>query len=285
MKHIGYVLPLLLLLTGCSDKPATATNDTLYVSILPLRELVTAITGNDFPVEVLVPAGASPETFEPTIRQIAALDGSKLIFNIGLIDFERNLLARIAAPERIVDLSAGIDPIAGDCAHTGAGAAHAHGIDPHIWTSPRELRIMARNAYRAIERQWPDSSKYRDNYLALDRRLEELDSLTAAKLASSGCSYFLIYHPALTYYARAYGIRQVAIEEQGKEPSPKRLSRLIGQARRDGIRSVFYQSQFPASSVEIIASDIGAKPVAIDPLAENLTDNIRRITELIVSGQ
>lgn len=285
MKYIRYFLPLLLLLTGCSDKPATATNDTLYVSILPLRELVTAITGDDFPVEVLVPAGASPETFEPTIRQIAALDRSKLIFNIGLIDFERNLLARIAAPERIVDLSAGIDPIAGDCAHAGTGTAHAHGIDPHIWTSPRELRIMAHNAYQAIERQWPDSSKYRDNYLALNRRLEELDSLTAAKLARSGCSYFLIYHPALTYYARAYGIRQVAIEEQGKEPSPKRLSRLIGQARRDGIRNVFYQSQFPASSVEIIASDIGAKPVAIDPLAENLTDNIDRITELIVSGQ
>lgn len=285
MKYILHILPLSLLLLGssCSTRPKPVEKEQLYVSILPLRQLVTAITGDDFPVEVLVPAGASPETFEPTPRQIAALDRSKLVFNIGLIDFERNLLARIAEQERLVNLSIGIDPIAGDCSHAGNGDGHVHGIDPHIWTSPRELRTMARNAYEAIARQWPDSSKYRSNYLALDRRLEELDSLTAVEIARSGCTYFLIYHPALSYYARAYGIRQVAIEEQGKEPSPKRLSRLIGQARRDGIRSVFYQSQFPASSVEIIATDIGACPVAIDPLAEDLTGNIRRITALITA--
>ncbi len=282
MKYILPILPLLLL-AGCSPKPQPVADNTLYVSILPLRQLVTSIVGEDFPVEVLVPAGASPETFEPTARQIAALDRSALVFNVGLIDFEQNMLSRIGRAERIVDLSAGIDPIAGECSHPTAGPGHAHGIDPHIWTSPRELRIMARNAYEAIARKWPDSTKYRDRYLALDERLQQLDSLTAAEITRSGRPYFLIYHPALTYYARAYGIRQVAIEEQGKEPSPKRLSRLIELARRDGIRTVFYQTQFPASSVAVIASDIGARPVPIDPLAEDVTDNIRRITELIVA--
>ena len=282
MKQILHILPLLLLV-GCSAKPRPAADTTLTVSILPLRRIVSSIVGDDFKIEVLVPAGASPETFEPTARQIAALDRSTLVFSVGLIDFERNLLARIGSPERMVDLSSGIEPIAGDCSHVKTGKQHAHGIDPHIWTSPRELRIMARNAYEAIARQWPDSVKYRDNYALLDTRLRALDSLTAAEIARSGRSYFLIYHPALTYYARAYGIRQVAIEEEGKEPSPKRLSRLIEQARKDGIRRVFYQSQFPASSVEILASDIGASPVAIDPLAEDVTGNIRHITQLIAA--
>ena len=282
MKQILHILPLLLLV-GCSAKPRPAADTTLTVSILPPRQIVSSIVGDDFGIEVLVPAGASPETFEPTARQIAALDRSTLVFSVGLIDFERNLLARIGSPERMVDLSSGIEPIAGDCSHAKTEKQHAHGIDPHIWTSPRELRIMARNAYEAIARQWPDSVKYRDNYALLDARLRDLDSLTAAEIARSGRSYFLIYHPALTYYARAYGIRQVAIEEQGKEPSPKRLSRLIEQARKDGIRRVFYQSQFPASSVEILASDIGATPVAIDPLAEDVTGNIRHITHLIAA--
>ena len=282
MKQILHILPLLLLV-GCSAKPRPAADTTLTVSILPLRQIVSSIVGDDFGIEVLVPAGASPETFEPTARQIAALDRSTLVFSVGLIDFERNLLARLGSPERMVDLSSGIEPIAGDCSHAKTEKQKEHVNEPHIWTSPRELRIMARNAYEAIARQWPDSVKYRDNYALLDARLRDLDSLTAAEIARSGRSYFLIYHPALTYYARAYGIRQVAIEEQGKEPSPKRLSRLIEQARKDGIRRVFYQSQFPASSVEILASDIGATPVAIDPLAEDVTGNIRHITHLIAA--
>lgn len=93
----------------------------------------------------------------------------------------------------------------------------------------------------------------------------------------------MIYHPALTYYARAYGIEQVAIEQDGKEPSAKRLVRLIEQARRDSIRVVFYQSQFPASAVEVIAEDIGAQSVRIDPLAEDVVGNISYITDLITA--
>ena len=148
MKQILHILPLLLLV-GCSAKPRPAADTTLTVSILPLRQIVSSIVGDDFGIEVLVPAGASPETFEPTARQIAALDRSTLVFSVGLIDFERNLLARIGSPERMVDLSSGIEPIAGDCSHAKTEKQHAHGIDPHIWTSatasrPSSPRIRGR---------------------------------------------------------------------------------------------------------------------------------------------
>ena len=293
-RYLPSLLAVAALFTvSCSGRTAAGDNrPEVTVTILPLKYLVHEITGDDFAIEVLVPSGASPETFEPTPKQYIRLNESQMVFATGLIDFENALLARMEHKERLVDLSRGVELMAGSCSHDRAAEARSraaaakglpHGIDPHIWTSPRELRIMARNAYEAIARQWPDSVKYRDNYALLDARLRALDSLTAAEIARSGRSYFLIYHPALTYYARAYGIRQVAIEEQGKEPSPKRLSRLIEQARKDGIRRVFYQSQFPASSVEILASDIGASPVAIDPLAEDVTGNIRRITHLIAA--
>ena len=94
--------------------------------------------------------------------------------------------------------------------------------------------------------------------------------------------YFIIYHPALTYYARDYGIRQEAIEADGKEPSARRLTELIRQARRDGIRRIFYQNQFPASVVEVIARDIDADYVEIDPLREDVIANIDAITDSIV---
>ena len=113
--------------------------------------------------------------------------------------------------------------------------------------------------------------------------MQALDDSVAERLKQSGVPYFMIYHPALTYYARAYGIEQVAIEQDGKEPSAKRLARLIEQARRDSIRVVFYQSQFPASTVEVIAEDIGAQSVRIDPLAEDVVGNISYITDLITA--
>lgn len=313
-------------LCSCAQ-PAQPEEETLYVSILPLKSIVGGIVGDDFDVRVLVPAGASPETFEPTPRQFVDLNRARLIFNVGLIDFETTLLGKIEARDKVVDLSRGIDLIAGSCSHahgkvaradephaaamseeqqtagTAAmpgerqlagrhaatpapqahGHSHAHGIDPHIWTSPRALQHMAANAYEAIHALWPDSVKYTENHARLQEQLAALDARTAGKIAASGVRYFIIYHPALTYYARDYGLQQVAIEDDGKEPSARALARLIEQARRDGVRRIFYQSQFPASAVEVIARDIEAQSVAIDPLKEEVIANIDSLTDLIVA--
>lgn len=313
-------------LCSCAQ-PAQPEEETLYVSILPLKSIVGGIVGDDFDVRVLVPAGASPETFEPTPRQFVDLNRARLIFNVGLIDFETTLLGKIEARDKVVDLSRGIDLIAGSCSHahnkvaradephaaamseeqqtagTAAtpeeqqtagshaatpapqahGHSHAHGIDPHIWTSPRALQRMAANAYEAIHALWPDSVKYTENHARLQEQLAALDARTAGKIAASGVRYFIIYHPALTYYARDYGLQQVAIEDDGKEPSARALARLIEQARRDSVRTIFYQSQFPASAVEVIARDIEAQSVAIDPLKEDVIANIDSLTDLIVA--
>lgn len=313
-------------LCSCAQ-PAQPEEETLYVSILPLKSIVGGIVGDDFDVRVLVPAGASPETFEPTPRQFVDLNRARLIFNVGLIDFETTLLGKIEARDKVVDLSRGIDLIAGSCSHAHGkvarahelhaaatpdeqptagsaatpgerqlagrhaatpapqahGHSHAHGIDPHIWTSPRALQHMTANAYEAIHALWPDSVKYTENHARLQEQLAALDARTAGKIAASGVRYFIVYHPALTYYARDYGLQQVAIEDDGKEPSARALARLIEQARRDSVRTIFYQSQFPASAVEVIARDIEAQSVAIDPLKEDVIANIDSLTDLIVA--
>ncbi|MDE7069998.1 MAG: zinc ABC transporter substrate-binding protein, partial [Alistipes sp.] len=269
-KTLLAALLAVVLLCGCRDNRPASGRASLFVSILPLRSIVGAIVGEDFEVEVLVPPGMNPESFEPSPRQMAALDRAHLVFGIGWIDFEQNLLSRLDDRSKIVELHRGITPIAGSCAHLHDGKMHRHGIDPHVWTSPRELRVMAENAYRSIRARYPDSVRYEENYRRLDERLRTLDESVARRLQEEGPSYFMIYHPALTYYARAYGIEQVAIEQNGKEPSARRLAQLIDRARADGMRSIFYQSQFPATSVEVIAEDIGAESVCIDPLAEDV---------------
>ena len=272
-------------LSACSPQPASQEK-TLYVSILPIRSLVKEIVGEDFRIEVLVPPGASPETFEPTPRQFIGLNEAQLVFNVGLLEFESALLDKIAYRTKIVDLSRGIVRIEGSCAHAGRnGSDHAHGVDPHVWTSPRALQRMAENAYEAIHARWPDSAKYTTNHARLQEELRQLDLRTAEKIARSGIRYFIIYHPALTYYAHDYGLRQEAVEADGKEPSAKRLTALIRQARKDGIGRILYQSQFPVSVVETIARDIGAECTEIDPLREDAIANIDSITDLIVRPQ
>ena len=280
MRKIYITLLIAILCGGCTSR-RPADGEPLYVSILPLRSLVQGIVGDDFDIEVLVPPGASPETFEPTPRQFVGLNKARMVFNVGLIDFENTLLAKVEDQEKVVNLSRGIELIAGTCSHGSHGHTHTHGIDPHVWTSPRALQKMAENAYEAIRKAYPDSVKYETNYRLLQQELKALDERTAARIAASDVEYFIIYHPALTYYARDYGLRQIAIEADGKEPSAKQLTQIIRQAREDGVRRILYQSQFPASAVEVIARDIDAEYAEVDPLREDVIANIEEITGII----
>ena len=283
-QHLRTSLLLLLALvafSGCQSPAPRDERPVIYVSIAPLKGLVERIVGNDFAVEVLVPAGASPETFEPTPRQLVALNRSQWLFAVGLIDFERSLLEKIGNQANIIPLHEGIELIAGCCSHHHEGHHHAHGIDPHIWTSPRALASMAELMHRTIHAAYPDSLRYDTQHACLQKDIASLDHRTEGRLAAAEVEEFLVYHPALTYYARDYGLRQTAIEEEGKEPSARRIGELIRRARTSGLHTILYQRQFPRSTVETIASDMEAEAVEFDPLAEDILGEIDRITTLI----
>lgn len=277
-----FAAALIFTLSSC-HQPEPVDKEIIYVSIRPLRWLVEAIVEEDFPIEILVPDGASPETFEPTPKQFIGLNQAQMVFSVGLIDFESALMSRLDDPTKLVPLSKGIVPITGGCAHEQHGQSHVHGIDPHVWTSPRELQIMAENAFQAIRRAYPDSVKYEMNYRALQDSLTSLDREIGARLTQSRVRSIVMYHPALTYYARAYSLDQIAVEDEGKEPSARRLSQLIRRARTDSVHRIFYQRQFPISAVAVLARDIGAEPTEFDPLREDVAANLREITALIVS--
>lgn len=281
MKRILYLFIYIVLTVSCAGNKNQSAEKVIYISIAPIKPIVEAIVGDDFTVEILVPAGASPESFEPTPKQFIALNKAQLVLGTGLLDFEQQLLKRIHNQNKVIDLSRGIVTISGSCSHTHHGKHCHHGIDPHIWCSPKSLSIMARNAHNAIVAAMPDSVQYTAAYSALSERITALDNEVAELASNASLPYFIIYHPALTYLARDYGLEQIAIENDGKEASAKRLAQIISKARVDGIKSVFYQSEFPESSVQIICEDIGANAVEINPLAEDIFTNIRDIARLI----
>ena len=284
-KHIyNIVYPLLAtLLLSCGGRKARPDADVI-VSIEPLRYVVEQITQGDFRVDVLVPQGASPETFDPTPRQIMALDKAKMVFAIGLIDFEKALLQRVGK-HNIIDLSHGIELLEGSCSHSHHDHAHHHGVDPHIWTSPRELKAMAQNAHDAIIALYPDSVKYTQAYDRLVAELEALDRECREAIEASDAEAFAIYHPALTYYARAYAIEQIAIESEGKEPSAKYIATIIEKAKAKGVRTLLYQVEYPRSVVEVVAKDMGIAPKEINPLSGNPVEFIRDVTNAITGNK
>ncbi len=277
--YIIYIL-LATLLLSCNGTPTQPEAD-IIVSIEPLKYIVEEITEGDFRVDVLVPQGTSPETFDPAPRQIMALDKAQMVFAVGLIDFEQALLKRVG--KNITNLSDGIELMAGACSHAHEGHHH-HGIDPHIWTSPRELKIMAYNTHKRTMQQYPDSVKYTKAYEALVQELDSLDRECELKISTSDTKAFAIYHPALTYYARAYNIEQIAIEADGKEPSAKHIANIIDKAHDKAIRTLLYQVEYPRSVVDVVAKDMGIEPKEINPLASNPLQFIKDVTNAITGN-
>lgn len=282
MNHIfRYIILSLLvtpLLTSCKRERMESD---IVVTIAPLKYIVEQITGDDFTVSVLVPQGASPETFEPTPKQVADLNHSQLILSTGLIEFEKSLLHRLGNTDKVINLSKNIELIKGSCSHHGSHHDHHHGVDPHIWTSPRELKIMAANAHKAIMELYPDSTKYTTAYNLLISKLDKLDEWCEQQIKESNTRALIVYHPALTYYTRAYGIEQIAIEQDGKEPSAKHLSHLIDEARNRNVHCILYQAEYPKSVVEVISKDTKIEAEIFYPLSEDVEATIKHVTNAI----
>ena len=269
MRKLLLLLCAVATLSSCGERMRTAETQ-IVVSIEPLRAIVEGIVGDDFEVVTLVPPGASPETYEPTPEQMERVERSQMVFAVGLIGFEHSTVERLteSAAVRYVNLSEGIDLLDGHCHHDHAEEHHhAEGANPHLWTSPRQLRQMAATAYAAIAAEWPDSTVYKANYEAFITRLDSLDGRIIRRLSEVTSRAFVIYHPTFGYLAEEYGLTEIAIESHGKEPSADHLRHVVDEARAKGVSKVFYQREFPRSVVETVARELDVEPIEVDILS------------------
>jgi zinc transport system substrate-binding protein len=281
-------------LCGCSGAPKDRSADsvlTVFAGIQPIAYLVERIGGGHADVHTLLPPGGDPHTFELSPRQAAALGASKLFFKVGM-PFEDLLVQRIAEnPQRpeIVDVGEGIakrrmDAEARHESQKTASVSPQHydesgeTLDPHVWLSPPLLKIQASNVAKAFVRIDPEHARdYERNLAALLNDIQTVDDEIKSLLGPLRGQAFLVYHPAFGYFADAYGLKQAAVEEEGKSPTPRRLQALIEQARAAKIRVVFVQPQFDPHGAETIAQAIGAKVAVIDDLAKDVLANLLEI--------
>lgn len=282
------ILPILLFLfihlgyfpAEAEDKPV------VFVSILPQKYFVQKICRDRVEVEVMVQPGASPHTYEPKASQMTRLAGASAYFAVG-VSFEDTWLDKLVAVNphmRLVRTDANIQKIAMASHHDhGEEEGGEHGEsqgtpDPHTWLSPVLAKAQVQSIADSLVGLYPEQADFfKKNTKDLLEEIARLDARLRELLQDSRGRQFMVYHPAWGYFAREYGLQQVPVEIEGKQPKPAQLQKLIERARRLGVRVIFVQPQFSRKSADIIAAEIGGEAVFADPLAEDWPANLLQV--------
>ncbi len=263
----------------------------LAVSIPPQKYFLSRIGGDRVAVEVLLPPGANPTTYEPKPSQLQNISRVRTFFPIG-IPAESVWLDRLRGVNRDMRISPmykGIQRLPmpstyEEALDPGADAESGRGHpDPHVWLAPPLARILAQNARDELIRLDPDNASfYRKNFSELAQSINELDSELLELFSGAKDRFFLAFHPAWGYFARAYGLKQVPVKLAGKKLTAKRMDRLIRIARDKGLRTVFYQPQFSSRPAEQVAANLdGGEARELDPMAADWAANLRECARSI----
>ncbi|MCC8039356.1 MAG: zinc ABC transporter substrate-binding protein [Bacteroidales bacterium] len=262
----AFLAALGLMVAACGGNRSNADRLSVTVSIPPQRWMVEQIAGDRVEVNTLMESNANPETFEPGVALLSALQRSAAYIPVGLLPFEDNLAKRTGV--KTVDTSKGIDLLYGTHDHCLAhGEEHHehHGIaDPHVWSSIPNTRIMLENILHGLQEIDPASKEYyQARFDSIDHILDSINQEVTSKIKARS---FLIWHPSLSYLARDYGLQQIAIGSETKESSPRQLQATIDQARSLSAPVLFYQKDIDPRQAQAINAEINAKLVEINPM-------------------
>lgn len=295
MKLSTTILLLLLALAGCNTKkPAENSKPEIAVSILPQEYFVQQIAGDYFTINVLIPPGASPATYEPTTSQLVSLTKSDLYLKMGHTGFEMAWMNKLSSANKkmkVIDLSEGVDLIIEETTHDQAGhdhAAHGHGhggVDPHTWLSPVNVKVISQNIYNALSEAYPEmEEEFSKNLVKFHSELDSLHNHISNSLKDLESRAFFTYHPSLSYFSRDYNLEQYPLELGGKTPSAGHMKYLIDKGRENKIGVVFLQMQFDQKNAEVLADEIEAEIVQINPLDNKWIEQMIFITDKLVEN-
>lgn len=268
------VISLCWLLAGCGAAELPS-RPSVVVSVLPQAYVVERLVGEGVELHLMIPPGANEATFEPTVEQLQAVSRALLYLKVGHPHFawEAAWLDRLLSTNRslrVVDGSRGC-PLLPE--------------DPHVWLSPSCVEAMASGVAAALAELLPEQAPtvaaslgtFREEIAALDAEIRTI-------LAPFHGRAFLVFHPAWGYFAREYGLRQIAIQRGSLEPGTREVAEVVRQAREEGMHTVFVQPQFSSQSAELVAREIGGSVVALDPLARDWPSSLRRAARAIAES-
>ena len=252
----------------------------ITVTIQPQKYFAEKIAGGRFEINCIVPEGSSPETYDPSPSLLVKAAKSEAYFKIGYIGFEIAWLDKLIQNTpglQVFDNSIGVefctDTIPVDSTEVASSHIHFSGINPHIWCSPRQAVIIIENMYKAFVALDPKhQSEYEENYKNLLAEVSQVDSIFTERLAPLKGKAFVVFHPSLSYLARDYGLEQISLESDGKEPSAKHFKEMVDLARRKQAKVFFVQKEFDRKNIEVFAREFDGKIIEINPLNYNWID-------------
>ena len=286
MKKLSILFLLIFTIFSCAKKESINSenkNSVISVSIPPLKWITEKITGSEFTVNSVVASNISPELFDPTIKTIEDLENSDIYLSFDLFNFEHKLEDAVSNKSKIFNVldNKNITLIEeSDEEHDASD--HDHGeYDPHVWFSVNNISHIAENIKAILSEKYPEKKDiFEKNYLNFLAEIEEFKAKSSEKIAIKKDKTFIIYHPALTYFAKDYGLKQISIEQDGKEPTAQYLTTVINEIRKNNIKILLVQPQFPKTSTETISKEVSnVKIVEFNPLDENIFENLNKFID------
>ncbi|MCU4154771.1 zinc ABC transporter substrate-binding protein [Carboxylicivirga sp. A043] len=281
MKNILLALITIALIASCRTEKSNISKPIVSVSIAPQEYFIKQLIGDSIEVNVMIPQGSDHASYAPTAAQIKKLSKSVAYIQMGHLGFEATWNERLKGANtqmKWYDLSKGISMIQGEHHHHHD---HDHvctgGIDPHTWTSPKEVKQITRNLKIYLTELFPQyKGMIAANYEQFMTQLDDMDErLNTLQTKQPGLT-FMIFHPAYTYLARAYDFEQITIEFEGKTPTPAKLKSTINLARQKQIKTIYIQQEFDQTNANVIANEIGATTVQVNPLSANWQKEMER---------
>jgi len=283
MKLLSYAILLIMAshvsVATAADVPARPV---VLVSVAPYKHFVEFIAGDTVTVELMVPAGTSSHTFEPTPRQMLNASRADIWFQIGegFEDKAGRALKSYHAEMKLVDLREGVDfvlAIPEEKCHC-IQHVHASSIDPHFWMSPKEVKTQVQAITRVLQERFPNNKNlYETRSLQLIQDLDTLDQDIRSVLSESKDMVVMVSHPAYGYFCRDYQCHQLSIEFEGKDPTPRELTRILIEARNRKLKKVYIQMQYNSKGARLLAQELGAEVIVLDPYSENYFESMRDI--------
>ncbi len=276
--------PIHILIVLITTVTINAARLSVVVSILPQKSFTEAIGGKWVDVQVMVQPGQSPHTYEPKPAQMKQIAHAKLYLGIG-VEFEGVWLPKfrdLNPALTIVDTAQGITrrPM------REKRAARNGALDPHIWTTPANVRILARNTLDALTQADPShAADFKARYTTFVASLNALDRQLHALLDPLKGSSFMVMHPTWGYFADAYGLTQLPARVAGKSLKPRDLIALIRQARQHHIRALFALPEFSDTMAQVLAKELNVPVVKISPMASDWAENLLRLARAIAHAQ
>ncbi|MCC4771941.1 zinc ABC transporter substrate-binding protein [Methanosarcina sp. DH2] len=303
------IVGLSIFVSGCTDSGDSRDNENtgqeaemsetdepilVAVSVVPQAEFVEKVGGDKVKTVVIIPPGADPHTYELSPKEVQEISKASMLVTVGVgMPFEEvwiNKFETMNSGTLIVNCSKGLelreleehDHEEEEEGERDEESDEDHEeLDPHIWTSPANAKIMVEDIYEGLVKLDPENEAYyaqnKDAYL---EELDALDERIREKLEGSEGSNFLVYHPSWGYFAEDYGLNMISVEIEGKEPSAQDLAKLVDLAKEKNVKVIFVQSQFSTRSAEVLAQEIGGEVVAVDPIAKDYITNMDNVSDI-----